>query len=305
MLGPWPSLNAMRVFDVACRHMSFKLASQELHVSPAAVSQQIKSLEQHFCAPLFRRRGRALELTDTGRRLRPDLSAGFAAIERALVQATQGSPRILKIASAPAFAAKYLVPNIDDFGRHHPGCDVYVLAAHELIDYRKEHVDIGVRYGLGTYKGLVSERLLSDSVLPVCSPNLLLRRRAIASPKGLARRTLLHDDSLRFDPSFPGWRQWFEHVGYGNVDLSRGPHFSTASDAIDAAVQGSGVLLARRSLIATELRAKTLVPLLDTEMPVPHGFFLVYRRQALERHEVFAFRQWLRGLFAEGAAVKK
>lgn len=297
MHGPLPSLKALRAFEAAARHLSFKRASEELNVTPAAVSQQIKALEDDFGEALFVRRNRALSLTNTGRAILPEVRAGFEAFARGMKRLRERrARRMLKVASAPAFASKWLVTHLERFSARYPGldADVCIFAAHELVDYGLEQIDIGIRYGRGEYPGLVSEKLLDDALFPVCSPRLAAPG-VLDTPGGLRGQTLLHDDSLGFDKTFPVWRDWLTAAGVTGVNAESGPRFNTASDAIAAAVQGAGILLARRALVAGDIAQGRLVRLFDFGFPLQHGFHVVYREGATMRPEVAAFRDWLFG----------
>jgi LysR family glycine cleavage system transcriptional activator len=154
MFRRMPSLNALRAFEAAARHLSFKEAGQELHVTPAAISQQVRALEEEFGLPLFVRNNRSVALTDAGRLILPEVRQAFETLQRATQRLRELRHRpALRVASAPAFAAKWLVPNLERFYLRHPGIDVHVIAKHELADYDRENIDIGVRYGLGSYPG--------------------------------------------------------------------------------------------------------------------------------------------------------
>ncbi len=294
MQRPLPSLKALRAFETAARHLSFKKAGQELHVTPAAISQQIKALEEEFGEALFLRQNRTLVLTHAGRLILPELREGFGGIARAVQRLYDLQSRcVLKVASAPAFAAKWLVPNLESFSGLHPGYDVYVVAAHELIDYDLEHIDIGIRYGYGDYPGLLSEKLLPEALFPVCSPRLIETRSALRTPDDLRGHTLLHDDSLGFDDTFPDWAAWLAAVGANDVEAIAGPRFNTASDAIEAAIQGAGILLARQSVASADISAGKLVRLFEFDFPLKQSFHVVYSEANIRRPEIQAFRNWL------------
>jgi len=291
-----PSLNALRAFEAAARLRSFKKASEELNVTPAAISQQIKTLELDIGQKLFLRGYRPLGLTSAGRLIFPEVRNGFEALNQSMQRLRRSQGRhSLKVACAPAFAAKWLVPELQHFSTAPLGfdTDVYVIAAHEIVDYERDHIDIGIRYGRGLYRGLASEQLFSDALCPVCSPKLRISRQRLRTPKDLSRHTLLHDDSLRFDETFPDWSVWLKAFGLSKVDAIAGPRFNTAADAIGAAVQGAGILLTRQSLIRAELASRALIRLFDLDYPLEHGFHVVYRSENLERLEVRAFRDWL------------
>lgn len=305
MPRPYPSLTALRAFEVAARHLSFKKAGEELHVTPAAVSLQVRMLEGELGVALFYRGHRSIALTSAGRAILPEVRAGFDAFARVmprLEKRRQG--RILKVATAPAFASKWLAMNLDRFPATHPdlGVEIRVHAAQELANYTRDGIDIGVRYGLGDYEGLTSERLLRDALIPVCSPRLMDGGTRFESPKDLIGHSLLHDDSLSFDPDFPVWDDWLRAAGVAGAATTGGLRFNSASDAIMAAVQGLGPLLARQTLVGADVLAGRLVRLFDVDYPLVHGFHVVYREDAIVRPEVSAFRDWLFGEIPAGAA---
>lgn len=262
-------------------------------MTPAAMSQQIRALEEFFGESLFVREPGRLEVTPFGKVLLPELEAAFLQIGRAIERASQPN-EILRVAVAPAFAARYLAPRLSEFSEAHPTCSVDVCASYDLIRYDSHGIDVGVRYGRGDYPQLVSERLVEDEVLPVCAPGLAVAAKSGGAPD----LHLLHDDSMTSDPSFPTWETWFARFAAGRP-VPPGTRYSSAMDALCAAEQGAGVLLGRRSIVALSLARRTLVAPCAETIPVAHGFFLVYPPGALERTVTREFRDWLHGAFGE------
>ncbi|MBG03104.1 MAG: transcriptional regulator [Rhodospirillaceae bacterium] len=291
-----PPLNALRAFESAARHLSFKRAAEELNVTPAAISHQIKGLEADLGMPLFRRLNRALLLTDEGQLLLPDIRDGFQSFHRAIERLrARSSENVLTVAMAPSFAAKWLVPRLEKFNRAHPELDVRISASMQMVDYDAEGVDIGIRFGKGNYPGFVSELLLQDTAFPVCSPRLLEGEHALNSPDELRFHVLLHDESWRLNyESFPNWSMWIAAANIEGVDATRGTRFNMTSDVINAAIEGAGVALGRSSMVEGDLEAGRLVKPFDLDVPVEFAFFVVYREANLQQMKVSAFRDWLR-----------
>jgi LysR family glycine cleavage system transcriptional activator len=289
-------LNALRAFEAAARHLSFTRAAEELSVTPGAVSQHIRQLEDHAGGPLFRREGRGLELTDTGRAALPLLREGF---ERLLdASALLREPprrRQLAVSVAPSFAAKWLMPRMDRFHELHPDVEVWISADMEIVDLSEGPVDVAVRYGPGDYPGLVAERLLTETVLPVCSPALLSGENPIRTPQDLARHVLLHDMSPDKDPSCPDWAMWLKARGAAGVDPRAGPRFNQSALVIEAAIRGRGVGLAKRTLAQADLEAGRLVaPFADGSTTIDFAYHVVLPRNRPASASTTLFVDWLK-----------
>jgi len=290
-----PPLNALRAFETAARHMSISQAAHELRVTPAAISHQIRILEDHVGLPLFIRNGRGLALTDAGSAGLRDLREGFARLGAAMDAIDSlGEAGVLSISVAPSFAAKWLLPRLDGFQAAHPEIDVHVSASMELANFVKDGVDLAIRYGSGRYSDVSVERLLTESVVPVCSPAFLERNGPFSSPGGLVEATLLHDDSPDNDPSCPNWEMWLTAAGARHIDSSRGPRFNQSSLVIEAAVLGRGVALAKTALAARDLRHGRLVQPFASAVKLDFAYFAVAPRSKLNLPKVSHFLHWLR-----------
>jgi LysR family glycine cleavage system transcriptional activator len=291
LLGRLPPLNALRAFVAAARHLSFSRAAEELFVTPAAVSQQVKLLEDHLGHVLFRRTNRALLLTDEGQALLPGLAEAFALMHHALASLeTLDDTGVLTVSMAPSFAAKWLVPRLESFQSLHPDIDVRVTASMNLVAFADDGVDCAIRYGLGQYPGLVVDKLLDESVVPVCSPAL----RGTGAPTALLRDVaLLHDDSPEQDASCPTWRMWLKAAGIDGVDAGRGLHFNQASLVLEAAIAGRGAALAKVQLAGDDLRTGRLVRLFDISQPVAFGYYFVCPPAKAAQRKVALFRDWI------------
>jgi LysR family glycine cleavage system transcriptional activator len=291
-LSRLPPLTALRTFVVAAKHLSFSRAAGELHVTPAAVSQQIRLLEDHLGCALFRRGSRSLMLTDEGQACLPGLVEAFEGILTALEQIdTAGTSGALTVSVAPSFAAKWLVPRLDDFRNGHPDIDVRITATMNLVDFDNDDVDCAIRYGAGNYSELVSEKLLAEIVFPVCSPTLQPRPR---KPADLATLTLLHDESPDQDPSCPDWRMWLRAASAGTLDAARGLRFNQSSLVLEAAIAGQGVALAKGQLAADDLRAGRLIRPFDVAHPLDFAYYFICPRRKSGLRKVTLFRDWLR-----------
>jgi len=294
-LNRLPPLNALRAFVVSAKHLSFSKAAGEMNVTPAAVSQQVKQLEDILGCALFRRTNRSLLLTDEGQACLPGLVEAFDRIGDALdAITTMSQSGALTVSLAPSFAAKWLVPRLDNFRQLHPEIDVRVSASFHLADFDVEEIDCAIRYGLGKYHGLISEKLLTESVVPVCSPSLLKGRNALRKPDQVRDYTLLHDDSIDQDPSCPDWRMWLKAAGVEGVDANRGLHFNQSSLVLEAAISGRGVALAKVRLAHDDIKAGRLVPLFGvSEQPVDFAYFFVCPPGKVGLRKVALFKDWL------------
>lgn len=292
-----PPFLALRVFEAAARLESFSRAADELDISPGAVSQHIKALEEFSGQPLFRRLGRSVELTDAGRAafvhagsvLSEMLQAG-----RAMRTATRG--RRVSISTPPSFASKWLIPRLGAFQDAHPEVEVRLSADMTLTDFSSSDIDMAVRYGPGAYENLHTERLMAESVVVVCSPRFAEQIGPLKSASDLTGLALIHDDAPERDPSCPSWKMWFAARGHRRADVERGLRFNQSSLAIEAAVEGKGMVLAKRQLAQRDLNEGRLVaPLAEEEAaPVAFAYWLVWPRGRRFEPSQMAFLTWLR-----------
>ncbi|MEM1088710.1 MAG: transcriptional regulator GcvA, partial [Pseudomonadota bacterium] len=250
-----PPLNALRAFEAAARRLSFTKAAEELNVTPGAISQHIRQLEDYAGTPLFKRTGRSVLLTDAAQAALPMVRDAFDQIAEAgrIMQQPARKGRVM-VSSAPSFAAKWLAPRLDRFHTLHQDVEAWVSADSGLTDFTTADADFAIRYGAGNYDGLKIEKLLDETVLPVCSPKLLEGADAIRKPSDLSKHTLIHDVSAEVDPSCPDWNSWLKARGAGaDVDGDRGPRFNQSALAIEAAASGRGVVLAKRAIAASDI----------------------------------------------------
>lgn len=288
-----PPLNALRAFEAAARHLNFSRAADELSVTPGAVSQQIQNLEDYVGAPLFRRTPKGLLLTDAAQTALPALREAFDGLAEAaslLTAAVDG--RRLTLTAAPSFAAKWLVPRLGRFEAAYPQVDVWLSAGLDLVDLTAGEVDIALRYGAGRYPGMEVRRLIGETVIPVLSPELHAAN-PLDGPEDLARHLLLHDGSPDPDDSCPDWTMWLAARGVRDVDGARGPRFNQSSLVIEAAVNGRGVALAKRTLAQDDLDAGRLVAPLQIATAVDFAYYLVHRKAKGRLPQVKAFISWI------------
>lgn len=284
-----PPLNALRVFESAARHRSFVRAAEELHVTPAAVSQQIKLLEDYLGVVLFKR-GKTLALSESSSAVLHLVSDAFDQMERAMMKLRVDSiAGPLVVSAPPAFAARWLIPRMDDFHARHPAVELHLLATRRLVDFSIEDVDVAIRFGAGAHPDLHVERLMPEMIVLVATPSLA---ESIKTPAELACCNLLEDDWHIKSGAFPDWETWFTTLGVVNNPL-RIRRFSDANLTIQAAVAGLGVALAWYSLVADDLKAGRLVRLLDRAIPTTLGYHLVMPKNRVNLGKVVVFRTWL------------
>lgn len=272
-----PSLDGLRAFEVAARCLSFTKAGQELFVTQGAVSQRIKALEQEIGAPLFHHRKAGLALTPGGQRLAESLSDAIGRIRQALDEfGDDRTAQPLKLSVLPSFALCWMLPRLHRLAEGYPATRVELLAQREVVDLRQSGIDLAVRFGAGC-QNLPSQRLMGDGVVPVCAPALLGHYGVPRTPAGLVDFPILYDSPTDGDESGSDWASWLRRVGCPGVVLPPGQHFGQADLAIEAAVRGLGVTLARLSLIGEHLAAGRLVRLSLPALPTAYAYHLVWR----------------------------
>ena len=301
-----PPLNALRAFEAAARHLSFKIAAAELFVTPGAVSHQVKQLEEYLGVALFRRLTRALELTAEAHALLPKVREGLAKLTEAVevVRAREDAPALTVIAP-PNFAARWLVPRLGRFTAAHPGIELHIASRPTMIDGRgdsevmpvadaREGTPMAmVRFGDGHYPGAQVDEMFSALYVPVCSPLLLQGPHPLRKPADLRFHTLLHDDTVTEEGARPSWSDWLKAVGIEGVDGTKGPRFSDASLSFEAALEGLGVALAMKPLVGAEIEAGRLVVPFNLAAPATYSYYLVTPEGTGETGTVGDFRRWL------------
>lgn len=290
-------LNALRAFEASARHQSFSGAATELHVSPAAVGQLVRTLEDWLGTPLFLRNktGKVrLVLTEAAEQALPDIRAGFDRLSLGLERLQAGaSCGVLTVTVSPAFAAQWLLPRIERFQVAWPETDLRLDTSLKAVDFATQRIDIGVRYGAGHWPGLTAIKLLEEEVYPVCAP-ALLAARPLEHPAQLAHETLIHDLSMDAQTDFPRWERWLQATGVQHSAVARGLQINNSAAVLQAAAEGHGIALARSVMARNDLRSGRLVRLFpDIRFPSPLAYYIVYRPEYESQAKIRAFRKWL------------
>jgi LysR family transcriptional regulator, glycine cleavage system transcriptional activator len=304
-----PPLNALRVFEAAARHLSFKEAANELSITQAAVSHQIKSLEEYLGVELFRRAGRGVQLTEAARACLPRLREGFDALAAAVEMIRERAEEAdLLITAPPVFTARWLMPRLADFARREPKIELRVFASSKMVDagaldsptlvsgldLRDEASGVEIHLGAGHYRGYRADRLFGVTMTVVASRELVNGNPPIREPADLAHHVLLHDDAMEIVTGGNAWQRWLEEAkAEDRVDASRGPHFSSNILSLEAASQRLGVALALRPLVDDDIASGRLCAPFDIEMKPPSAYYLVCPEVIADRPAVAAFRAWL------------
>jgi LysR family glycine cleavage system transcriptional activator len=283
-----PSLNALKAFEAAARYESFTRAAEELCVTQGAVSHQVKALEVELGLKLFNRERQSLAITEAGRGYLEVIRDAFDRIAAGTERLLQRqSTRALTLSTSSNFATKWLVHRLGRFAESYPDIDLRISASLHHVDFAREDVDLAVRHGDGRITGLHVTQLCVEELVAVCSPKLLRGRSGLRKPADLARHTLIHvNDSS-------DWVKWIDSAGVRNVDPTRGPKFNQASMALDAAVDGQGVALARTALATWDLIAGRLVRPFKQSLPVSYAYWIVCPKATAELPKIAAFREWL------------
>jgi LysR family glycine cleavage system transcriptional activator len=290
-----PSLNALRAFEAVARHLSFSKAAEELHVTQAAVSQQVKALEADLGTPLLRRTGREIYPTETAQAGLADLRVSFDRMARAIRKMRADARRqLLTIRVEPTFAATWLVARLESFRDACDSFDVRIDASLDLPDFERDGIDVAIHFGTGDYPGLNAQQLFKDEVFPVCSPRLLEGPKPLREPSDLRHHTLLHLESIPGYSEWPYWRAWLRAVGANDVDVSRGQRFTEHSMVLQAAVEGQGVAMATTAIVADDIANGRLVLPFDLHLTTIFAYYLVWPRDLSSTPMVADFRDWIR-----------
>lgn len=295
-----PSLNGLRAFEAAARHLSFTRAAAELNVTQTAISHQIRRLEDQLGIALFERRNRGLALTREAQGYLPAVRAAFEDLRQATARLQQrGRDDVLTVSTTASLAAKWLVTRVAAFQDAHPGIEVRITTSAHLVDFRREQVDMAVRYGRGNWPGLRAQWLMAEDIFPVCSPALLHAEKPLRRPEDLANHTLLHATASRED-----WQLWLTAAGLPTaLAARRGLSFDQSFMAIEAAMEGLGVALGRSAYVQADIAAGRLVVPFDVVLPADAGFYIVAPEETADTPKIALFRDWLTGSVAPGAVA--
>lgn len=295
MFDRLPPLNSLRAFDAAQRHMSFQKAANELNVTPAALSYQIRQLEDHLGVKLFERLNRAVALTDEGLAIAPGIEDSFALLRRTMARLSRKrADNVLVISAGPAFTSKWLVPRLYRFLACHPTIDLRISSSLAVVDLLVDDVDIGLRFGRGIYPGCKAIRLMDECLTPMCSPLLLEGENALKTPADLASHILIYDETHIGQFKLPSWRDWLEAAGVSSLVPQRaGPHFDIADNAIDAAIAGAGVVLGRTVLARADIKAGRLVAPFDLRLKADFAFYAAIAENRIDEPNIRHFLDWI------------
>jgi LysR family glycine cleavage system transcriptional activator len=285
-----PSLSGLRAFEAAARHLSFTRAAAELNVTQTAVSHQIRRLEEQLGLRLFVRRNRSLLLTREAQDYLPSVRAAFEDLRLATERLLRPDrPALLTVSTMPSLAAKWLMPRLAGFQEAHPAIEIRITASAQLVDFRRDEVDVAIRYGRGRWPGLRADWLMTEDLFPVCSPALLAGERPLRRPEDLAHHTLLHARMSRDD-----WQLWLTAAGLPPTLASRrGLTFDETLMALEAAIDGLGIALGRTPFVEADIAAGRLVVPFGVKLPAEAGFYVVAPHETAEAAKIAAFRQWL------------
>jgi LysR family glycine cleavage system transcriptional activator len=290
-----PPLNSLKAFDAVVRHMSFALAAQELFVTPAALSYQIKQLEDFLDVKLFNRLNRSIELTTHGQLIYPGVQQAFEQLTQTMkLLQKKRSGDVLVISAGPSFTAKWLTPRLYRFLAKHPEIDARISSSMKVSNLKVDDVDIAIRFGAGDYPDYDSVKLFDDYMAPMCSPAFLKALQPL-TVEGLLEHTLIHDDThIGENFSVANWQDWFEHMGVSRfVPAKQGLHFNATDNAISAAVSGAGIVLGRQVAAQADLDANRLVMPFEHKLKLDFSYYTLCLPSRANEAHIKAFIDWL------------
>ncbi|MGO8915056.1 MAG: transcriptional regulator GcvA [Stellaceae bacterium] len=295
-----PSLNGLRAFEAAARHLSFTRAAAELNVTQTAISHQIRRLEEQLGVRLFLRQSRALLLTREAQEYLPAVRTAFEDLRLATERLQRPEKaQALTVSTMASLAAKWLLPRLAGFQEAHPGIEVRISTSSHLVDFRREEVDVAIRYGRGRWPGLEARWLMAEDIFPVCSPALLAGDKPLKRPQDLAHHTLIHASISRED-----WQLWLTAAGLPTALAARpGLSFDLSLMALQAAIDGLGVALGRTPFVEADIAAGRLVVPFDVKLPAEAGFYVVAPEETADTPKIALFRDWLIATVAKPAVA--
>jgi LysR family glycine cleavage system transcriptional activator len=294
-----PPFSAIRAFEAAARHLSFRRAAEDLHVTPSAISHQVKALEQYLGVALFRRKPQGVNLTDAGKTYLPLVGGALDRIASASERLkSDGLSGPLTVGMSSAFATRWMVPRLGHFRDTFPNIDLRLTTVVPPVDFARDDVDAGLRFGQGGWQDVIAHRFASSVLFPVCSPKLTFGETPLRTPEDLRHHSLIHFDHCE------EWSNWLARAGVSGVDASRGPHFDDCNVFFQALIDGHGVGLSLSALAAPDLEAGRLVVPFDVNVMPTAWYYFVYPKASADRPKIIAFRDWLldESLFAAGPA---
>jgi LysR family glycine cleavage system transcriptional activator len=299
-------LNALRAFEAVARHKSFRKAAEELFVTPAALTHQVRGLEEQLGFSLFERMNRRIELTPAAQAALPRFQEGFAALTQGVFELrNHGKAPHLTVGATPTFVSRWLMPRLQRFLTDNPGIDVRLVASGQLINASSREIrsedptdispdtDIDIRFSSERPSGPNVDLLFTVEVVPMCNPRLIEGPPPLQTPDDLRHQTLLHGDARVADRTKSAWARWLRLAGITDVDPRRGLQLDHSTLALEAAADGLGVTLAMPLLASAELSAGKVVVAFPLALPLDNAYYTVASETAMARPEVAAFRQWL------------
>ena len=301
-----PGTRALRTLIAAGKHLNFTRAADELGLTPAAVSFQIKEIEDQLGVRLFTRTSRTIRLTESGTLLCEAAADALDVMGRAVSKARKAARGTaqLKVTLDPQFATKWLMRRVEEFRKLHPHIDLRFDISYEVRDFEVDDIDVAIRFGAGKYPGLAAARLFDNVIVPVCSPRLLTSGKPLKEPRDLLHHTLAHIEWSRQGVTWPNWRMWMAAAGVDEYDGSNTIVFGASSNAVDAAMAGDAVALADFAMVANDLSEGRLVRPFDLSIKVSpeYAYFLVYPEGTADDPRIIAFRDWI---LSETAALQE
>jgi LysR family glycine cleavage system transcriptional activator len=283
-----PPLNALKAFEASARQLSFTRAAEELFVTQAAISHQIKSIEEFLGIKLFMRKNRALLLSEEGQAYYLDIKDVFNTIndatERLLARGDKGA---ITVSLQASFAIQWLVPRLNAFNTLHPDIDIRIKAVDKPESSLTEDVDVAIYYGRGHWADIHAEQLQKEYLVPVCSPLLLQGKKPLDNLEDLVKHTLLHDTSRR------DWKRWFKQVGVKATNVNHGPIFSHSAMVVQAALHGQGFALAHSFLAKPDIDAGRLICPFEEVLESKNAYYVVCRERQVDLGKIAAFRDWV------------
>ena len=283
-----PPLGTLKTFRAAAHALSFTRAAEELNVTQAAVSHQIKSLEETLETSLFERGNRSLALTESGSRLLPYVDQMFQLLEQGLRQIRpRGGNATLTVSLLPSFASRWMVPRLGLFLKAHPEIDFRLAPSNGLTNFQTEDIDLAIRYGSGKYTGLTSLFLMDEDIFPVCSPSVMQGPHPLRQPEDLRHHVLIHDDG------YSSWHKWLMAAGIDGIEVDKGPVYTDSAMAVQSAIEGDGIALARSRLVRDDVaKGRLLVPF-KISQPSWFNYYIVYPEERRVTDAMAAFIEWV------------
>lgn len=302
-----PGTGSLKVYEASGRHLNFTRAAQELNVTPAAVSHQIKEIEDQLGVRLIERTSRSMHLTEAGQILHAAVGEALNGLNRALARLDKGREGArLKVSASTSVAAKWLVPRLDDYMKLYPQVEVQLDVSDRVRDFDRDGIDAAIRFGNGNYPGLRADRLFDNTIFPVCSPALLKRKKPLKHPRDLLQHRLIHVEWSGQGITWPNWRMWMLAAGVSDFNETSGLHLDNSGLAVQAAVEGQGVALGDSSLVADDLKAGRLVQpfALTIKGPPQFAYYVISPAETQDEPLIKSFRDWILDEAAKTPLVK-